>query len=71
MVHRGAVQVGTELLIRQKKRVKLGHRSDGAMVGMTYKLIPTTARSIEELCVNYGKPGNVLAACARILGAET
>ncbi len=62
-----AVQVGTELLIRQKKCVKLNRRGDGAMVSMTYKLTPRTVELIEQLCAKYGKRGNVFAACAKIL----
>ena len=62
-----ALQVATELLIRQKKPVKVSHRGDGAVVGMTCKLTPRTVDLIEELCDKYGKRGNVLAACAKIL----
>jgi hypothetical protein len=62
-----AVQVGTELLIRQKRRVKVDHRGDGAVVGMTYKLTPRTVELIEQLCPKYGKRGNVFAACIEIL----
>jgi len=62
-----AVQVATELLIRQKKRVNVNHRGDGAMVGMTYKLTPRTVELIEQLCAKYGKRGNVFAACAKII----
>jgi hypothetical protein len=62
------VQVGTELLIRQRNRVKVDHRGDGAMVGMTYKLTPRTVELIEQLCATYGKRGNVFAACVKILG---
>lgn len=62
-----AIQVGTELLIRQKKRVKVNHRGDGAMVGMTYKLVPRTVELIEQLCAKYGKRGDVFAACVEIL----
>jgi hypothetical protein len=61
------VQVGTELLIRQRRRVKVNHHGDGAMVGMTYKLTPRTVELIEQLCAKYGKRGNVFAACAEIL----
>ncbi len=64
-----AVQVGTELLIRQKKRVKVNRRGNGAVVGMTYKLTPRTVELIEQLCEKYGKRGNVFAACAKILSA--
>jgi hypothetical protein len=64
-----AVQVGTELLVRQKNRVKVDHRGDSAMVGMTYKLTPRTVELIEQLCAKYGKRGNVFAACAKILEA--
>ncbi len=62
-----AVQVGTELLIRQKRRVKVDHRGDGTMVGMTYKLTPRTVELIEQLRARYGTRGNVFAACAEIL----
>jgi hypothetical protein len=62
-----AVQVGTELLIRQKRRVKVDHRGDGAVVGMTYKLTPRTVELIEQLRAKYGKRGNVFAACVKIL----
>jgi hypothetical protein len=59
--------VGTELLIRQKRRVKVDHRGDGAVVGMTYKLTPRTVELIEQLRAKYGKRGNVFAACVKIL----
>ena len=62
-----ALQAATELLIRQKKPVKVTHRGDGAVVRMTYKLTPRTVELIEELCTKYGRRGNVLAACAKIL----
>jgi len=61
------VQVGTELLIRQTRRVKVNHRGDGAMVGMTYKLTPRTVELIEQLREKYGKRGDVFAACVEIL----
>lgn len=62
-----ALQVATELLIRQKKTIKVRHRGDGQTVGMTYKLTPRTVDLIEDLTTKYGKRGNVLAACAKIL----
>ncbi len=62
-----AIQVGTELLLRQKKRVKVNHQGDSEMVGMTYKLTPRTVELIERLRDQYGTRGNVLAACITIL----
>ena len=62
-----AFQVATELLIRQKRPIRVNRQRDGAVIGMTYKLTPRTVELIEELCAKYGKRGNVLAACAAIL----
>jgi len=62
-----AVQVGTELLIRQKRRVKVDHRGDGTMLGMIYNLTPRTVELIEQLRARYGTRGHVFAACAEIL----
>lgn len=62
-----ALQVGTELLIRRKKRVKVNHRGDGALVAMSYKLTPRTAELIEQLRETYGTRGDVLAACVEVL----
>jgi hypothetical protein len=47
--------------------VKVDHRGDGTMVGMTYKLTPRTVELIEQLRARYGTRGNVFAACAEIL----
>lgn len=62
-----AIQVGTELLIRRKGRVKVNHRGDDTVVGMSYKLTPRTVELIERLCEKYGKRGDVFAACVEIL----
>jgi hypothetical protein len=62
-----ALQVATELLIRQKKPIKVKHSDEGRVVGMTYKLTPRTVELIEDLTAKYGKRGNVLAACAKVL----
>jgi hypothetical protein len=59
--------MGTELLIRQKKRVKVDHRGNAAMMGMTYKLTPRTVELIKQLCAKYSKRGNVFAACVKVL----
>jgi hypothetical protein len=62
-----AIQVGTELLIRRKRLVKVNHQGDDQVVGMTYKLTPRTVELIEQLREKYGKRGDVFAACVEIL----
>ncbi len=61
--------MATELLIRQKKPVRVTHKGDKTIVGMTYKLTPRTLQLIEDLCEEYNTRGVVLAACAKILHA--
>ena len=62
-----ALQVATELLIRMKKAVRVTHKGDKTLIGMTYKLTPRTVQLIEDLCEQYRTRGIVLAACAKVL----
>ena len=63
-----AVQVGTELLIRRKKRLKVKSSYTASdIVGRTYKLCPRTAELIRQLCDRYDRCGIVLAACVKAL----
>jgi hypothetical protein len=62
-----AIQVATELLIRLPSPVRINGAMDAEVIGMTYKLTPRTVELIEELTEQYGKRGNVLAACSEVL----
>lgn len=68
-----ALQVATEILIRQKKPIKLaytvktGQGKTERTVRMTYKLLPRTVALIDKLTPTYGDHGKVLAACAQVL----
>lgn len=65
-----ALQVATELLVRMKKPVRVTHKGDKTIVGMTYKLTPRTVQLIEDLCDEYETRGTVLAACAKVLDRQ-
>ncbi len=63
-----ALQVGTELLIRRKKRLKVKtNYRPSEIVGRTYKLCPRTAELITQLRERYDRCGIVLAACVKAL----
>jgi hypothetical protein len=62
-----ALQVATEVLVRQKKPVKISGDSDGAHKPQAYKLLPRTIAMIDRLSVVYGDRGRVLAACVKVL----
>lgn len=63
------LQVGTELLVRRTKPIKLPAELVKAdCVGAaTYKLVPRTIDLIEQLATSYGRHGDVLTACVEIL----
>jgi hypothetical protein len=65
-----ALQVATELLVRMKRPVRVTHKGDKTIVGMTYKLTPRTVQLIEDLCEQYRTRGIVLAACAKVLNQD-
>lgn len=60
------IMVATEVLLRQKKPVKLSHE-EGDTARKTYKLLPRTIAVIHRLAPVYGDTGRVLAACAKVL----
>ncbi|MCI0622193.1 MAG: hypothetical protein L0387_11105 [Acidobacteria bacterium] len=63
-----ALQVGTELLVRLKKPLRVKRTYDSSeMVNRTYKLCPRTAELIRQLCHRYDRCGIVLAASVKAL----
>jgi hypothetical protein len=63
-----AVQVGSELLVRLPKRISVPHSDPASIKRRTYKLSPRTIKVIEQLSeTEYDDPGQVLAACMKIL----
>lgn len=63
-----AVQVGSELLVRLPKPVTVPQPDPTSIKRRTYKLSPRTIQVIEQLAETvYGDPGQVLAACMKIL----
>ena len=63
-----ALQVATEILIRQKRPIKLkcGKRGEDTEA-ISYKLLTRTIQLIERLTPIYGSRGRVVAACAEVL----
>lgn len=68
------IQVATELLIRQKKPLKLPYKisigldsGKEKMVRTNYKLLPRTVELINRLTPIYGTQGKTLVACALVL----
>jgi hypothetical protein len=66
------LQVGTEILIRQKKPIKLTYtvKRDEKEVRISYKLLPRTIELIDKLTPVYGSNGKVMAACVEVLREE-
>lgn len=61
-----AIQLGMELLVRRKRRLKLT-LPDRPAVDMGFGLTARTAALIDQLSPMYGRRGLVLAACAQLL----
>jgi hypothetical protein len=67
-----AVQVGSELLVRLPKPIAVPPQDPASIKRRTYKLSPRTIKIITQLCKSeYGSPGQVLAACMKILKVKT
>jgi hypothetical protein len=66
-----ALQVGTEILIRMKRRVQLKSIDGVPMTRMTFKLLPRTIDLIDELAEQYGDPARVFCAALHVLQPET
>jgi len=66
------LQVATELLIRQKKPIKLTYsvKQGSKTVTMSYKLLPRTIQLIDNLTPIYGSHGQVFDACVQVLGKD-
>ena len=63
-----ALQVGSELLVRLPKPISVPQADPESIKRRTYKLSPRTIEIIQELAeTEYDDPGQVLAACVRIL----
>lgn len=63
-----AVQVGSELLVRLPKAITVPHPDPASIKRRTYKLSPRTIKVIQQLSeTEYDDPGQVLAACMKIL----
>lgn len=62
-----AIQVGTEILIRSKRPVKVA--CEGKLTYMTYKLLPRTIELIDELREKYGSHASVFCAVLSVLKA--
>lgn len=63
-----AVQVGSELLVRLPKPISVPQPRPESIKRRTYKLSPRTIEVIQQLSESeYDSPGQVLAACMKIL----
>lgn len=62
-----ALQVGTEILIRQKRRVKVNIGKNCDLVDAPYKLTKRTINLMDRLTAVYGTHGHVLSAVATIV----
>jgi hypothetical protein len=63
-----AIQVGSELLLRLPKPIAVPQTAPASMERRTYKLAPRTIEVIQQLSeTGYDDPGQVLAACMKIL----
>ena len=61
-----AIQVGTELLIRMRRKPKVAN-NDQPVASQTYSITPRTLDLIEQLLPSYEKRGTVLRAVVHIL----
>lgn len=63
------LQVATELLIRQKRPVRLKYKiqKEGKEITVSYKLLPRTIELIDRLTPVYGTRGRVILACSEVL----
>jgi hypothetical protein len=61
-----AIQVGAEILIRQKRRVKVSI-DEQKVTRITYKLLPRTIEVIERLTGKYGSHAAVFGAIHQVL----
>ena len=61
-----AIQVGTELLVRMKRKPKVA-ANDGPVSSQTYSITPRTLDLIEQLLPCYEKRGTVLRAVVKVL----
>ena len=59
-----AIQVGTELLVRMKRKPKVA-ANDGPVSSQTYSITPRTLDLIEQLLPCYEKRGTVLEQWSR------
>jgi hypothetical protein len=64
-----ALQVGTEILTRLKRPLKVPSRHDG-VTRMTYKLLPRTVVLLDELTEVYGSHASVFCAIRKVLEVE-
>lgn len=63
-----AVQVGAELLVRLPRPIPVPSPEPASIKRRTYKLSPRTIEVIQQLSqTGYDSPGQVLAACMKIL----
>lgn len=67
--HGTAILVATEILIRQKKPIRVRYRKkrNGTTKSVSYKLMPRAVQLINELTPIYGRRGGVIEACAAAL----
>jgi hypothetical protein len=63
------LQVATEILIRQKRPIKITYktRKNGKSTTASFKLLPRTIKLIDKLAPLYGGRGQVLMASAQII----
>ena len=63
-----AVQVGSEILVRMVRPLSVPQSDPASIRRMTYKLAPRTIEIIQQLSeTEYEDPGQVLAACVKVL----
>lgn len=62
-----ALQVGTEILIRQKHPVKVPKVKHEDLTRMTYKLLPRTIELLDKLNEHYGSHAAVFCAILLVL----
>lgn len=66
------LQVATEILIRQKRPIRIKYKTwkNGKMTTVSFKLLPRTIQLIDELAPLYGGRGKVLMASAQVIKDE-
>jgi hypothetical protein len=62
-----ALQVGTEILLRLRKPIKIDGACLEAVTRKTFKILPRTAELIDALAKTYGDECRVFAACLEVL----